>query len=310
MQALYNEHARLTDALKATVIGYQCPTCMVEITAENIDAVKADYRKRLAVLIQDGRTAKQNLADVKAEDSSTRDGFGKQKSDALVVENDKLAELNQQLQELNVSRELDREDYGEHLTALEGQIDDQEYRLTNGNWTHEQILRFTELALARKGYEAQIEALSEISTDDGYTALIAETEGKVVSMKRLINEAIIYMAKRVELMLDGLKMNNTEIVLTEIVKSTGELKDCFRFSYDGRDYRMLSLSEKVRAGLEVATMLQRLAGRNYPIFVDNGESICTFGNVNITSQVILSRVVAKQPLKVEYRSREQAKMAA
>ncbi len=222
----------------------------------------------------------------------------------------RLAELNQQLQELNVSRELDREDYGEHLTALEGQIDDQEYRLTNGNWTHEQILRFTELALARKGYEAQIEALSEISTDDGYTALIAETEGKVVSMKRLINEAIIYMAKRVELMLDGLKMNNTEIVLTEIVKSTGELKDCFRFSYDGRDYRMLSLSEKVRAGLEVATMLQRLAGRNYPIFVDNGESICTFGNVNITSQVILSRVVAKQPLKVEYRSREQAKMAA
>ena len=104
-------------------------------------------------------------------------------------------------------------------------------------------------------------------------------------------------------MLDGLKMSNTEIVLTEIIKTTGEVKDCFRFSYEGRDYRCLSLSEKVRAGLDVCTLVQRLTGRNYPIFVDNGESICTFGNVTLTGQVIVARVVNGQSLQVSHKSR-------
>jgi hypothetical protein len=118
------------------------------------------------------------------------------------------------------------------------------------------------------------------------------------------------MTKRIELMLDGLKMNKTEIVLTEIVKTTGEIKDCFRFSYDGRDYRCLSLSEKVRAGLEIAVLIQKLSGREYPIFIDNGESICSFGNVDLTGQIIITRVVKGQDMQVTYKNRESLKMAA
>lgn len=128
-------------------------------------------------------------------------------------------------------------------------------------------------------------------------------------LKRLINEAIQYMAKRIELMLDGLKMSSTEIVLTEIIKTTGEIKDCFRFSYEGRDYKCLSLSEKVRAGLDVAVLIQKLSGRNYPIFVDNGESICTFGKVKPEGQVIIARVVNNQALQVTYKNRELRKVA-
>ena len=100
-------------------------------------------------------------------------------------------------------------------------------------------------------------------------------------------------------------MTNTEIVLTEIVKTTGEVKDCFRFSYEGRDYKCLSLSEKVRAGLDVAVLIQKLAGRNYPVFVDNGESICTFGKVRPEGQIIIARVVNNQSLQVTYKNREQ-----
>ena len=113
------------------------------------------------------------------------------------------------------------------------------------------------------------------------------------------------MAKRIELMLDGLKMTNTEIVLTEIVKTTGEVKDCFRFSYEGRDYKCLSLSEKVRTGLDVAVLIQKLSGRDYPIFIDNGESICTFGKVRPEGQIIIARVVNNQALQVTYKNREQ-----
>ena len=183
------------------------------------------------------------------------------------------------------------------------QIKEQQNYIANGNWSQEQTLRFAELEEKKKLCEAQIETLNNVQDYD-YTTLIVETEEKITQLKQLINEAIQYMAKRVELMLNGLKMSHTEIVLTEVIKTTGEIKDCFRFSYDGRDYKCLSLSEKVRAGLDVSMLLQRLSGRNYPIFVDNGESICSFGKVQPSGQVMISKVVNHQDLQVTYQSQK------
>ena len=98
-------------------------------------------------------------------------------------------------------------------------------------------------------------------------------------------------------------------VLTELVKTTGEIKDCFRFSYEGKDYKCLSLAERVRAGLDVSVLIRKLSGRNYPIFVDNSESICTFGKVQISGQVILARVANGQELQVTYRNHRQMEAA-
>lgn len=210
---------------------------------------------------------------------------------------------------MNVARELEKEDYGARLSELESRISVQEERTANGNWSQEQALQYAELSERKKECEIQIDALNH-TEDYNYAALIEDTEAQITQMKRLISETIQYMAKRIELMLDGLKMSSTEIVLTDIVKSTGEIKDCFRFSYAGRDYKCLSLSEKVRAGLDVATLIQHLSGRNYPVFVDNGESICTFGKVQIPGQIIFARVVNNQALQVIPRNRERIKTAA
>ena len=309
LKALYAEHSRLKTAIGKAVVGYKCPVCAAVVTKENIDSVREGLQQRLSAVGDDGNTAKGKLVDIKAKDNAARDAFEKQKAEALEQGNSKLAELNQQLQEMNIARELDKEDYGERLSELELQIGEQEKRVTNGNWSQEQALRYAELLEKKKGCEAQIEALSSVEDYD-YTDLIAGTEEEILQVKRLINEATLYMAKRIELMLNGLEMSNTEIVLTELIKTTGELKDCFRFSYDGRDYKYLSLSEKVRAGLDVATLIQRLSGRNYPIFIDNGESICTFGKVQLSGQVIIARVANGQALKVTYRNRERLQMAA
>jgi hypothetical protein len=309
LKALYDEHARLKVVLADTVVGYTCPTCASVITDENIDAVKSDLQCRLMMLINDGKTSKVELDNLVAIDNAAKYKFDGQKAQILTCEQNKLDELNQQIQEINIARELDSEDYGIQLAMIESQIEEQKYQLANGNLTEEQILNLSELKETKKGYEAKIEALNEIKEYD-YTPQITETETKISELKCLINEAIQYMTKRIELMLDGLKMNKTEIVLTEIVKTTGEIKDCFRFSYDGRDYRCLSLSEKVRAGLEIAVLIQKLSGREYPIFIDNGESICSFGNVDLTGQIILSRVVKGQELQVTFKNRESLQMAA
>lgn len=308
LKTLYSEHAKMSKALENAVVGYTCPTCATVITEKNIGAVRKDIQQRLTALVDEGKSAKANLANIITRDNEMRESFGKQKSEAIDQENNKLIELNQRLQEINVALEIDKENFGEQLSAIEDQIKEQENRIAYGNWTEEQAAHFKELEENKKSLEAQIKTLNNIKEQD-YTALISEIEDEAARLKRLINEAIQYMAKRIELMLDGLKMSSTEIVLTEIIKTTGEIKDCFRFSYEGRDYKCLSLSEKVRAGLDVAVLIQKLSGRNYPVFVDNGESICTFGKVKPEGQVIIARVVNNQALQVTYKNRELRKAA-
>ncbi len=266
-------------------------------------------QKKLSAVVDEGNPIKSALIAARADENVAREAFDRQKAETLEKENHKLSELNQRLQEMNVARELDRENYSERLSELENRISEQENSIRNGGWSEEQSGRFSELCGKKKEIEAQIKALESTEEYD-YAGLIAETETEIAQTKRLINEAILYMAKCVELMLDGLKMGSTEIVLTELVKSTGEIRDCFRFSYEGREYKCLSLSEQVRVGLDAAMLIQRLSGRNYPVFVDNGESICSFGRSQPSSQVIVARVANGQELQVTYRNRMGQKKAA
>lgn len=303
LNALRAEFNRQKSALVNIVAGYKCPVCATVVTEENASVIREEMQKKLSAIVDEGNPIKSTLIAARADENAAREAFDKQKAETLEMENKKLSELNERLQEMNVARELDREDYSERLSQLESKISAQENNIKNGRWSEEQSGRFNELCGKKKEIEAQMKALDSIEEYD-YAGLIAETETEIARKKRLINEAILYMAKRVELMLDGLNMGSTEIVLTELVKSTGEIKDCFRFSYEGREYKCLSLSEQVRAGLDAAMLIQRLSGRNYPIFVDNGESICTFGKAKPSSQVMIARVSNGQALQVTYRDRD------
>lgn len=303
LNALRAEFNRQKNAFVDIAVGHQCPVCGMVVTEENAAAVREEMQKKLSAIVDEGNPIKSALIAARAGENDARAAFEKQKAETLEKENHKLSELNQRLQEMNVARELDREDYAERLSELENRINEQESSIKNGGWSEEQSRRFEELYGKKKEAEAEMKTLSSTEEYD-YAGLITETEAEIAQTKRLVNEAILYMAKRVELMLDGLKMGSTEIVLTELVKSTGEIKDCFRFSYEGREYKCLSLSEQVRAGLDAAMLIQRLSGRNYPIFVDNGESICTFGKAKPSSQVMVARVANGQTLQVTYRNRD------
>lgn len=222
LKALYDEHAKLSKSLENTVVGYTCPVCATVITERNISTVRRDIQQRLNALVDEGKTAKSNLAYIITCDNEAKEAFDKQKAATIEQENNKLFELNQQLQEINVALEIDKEDFSERLSTIESQIENQERHIAVGNWFDEEAKRFKDLEADKKSYEAQIRALSDIEDYD-YTTLISETEEEAARLKRLINEAVQYMTKRIELMLNGLKMSSTEIVLTEIIKSTGEV---------------------------------------------------------------------------------------
>ena len=141
------------------------------------------------------------------------------------------------------------------------------------------------------------QAVADQKPDD-FEQKIKSAQEKITALKKLISNVVIYVSKRAELTFSALKMNKVEISLYDIVKTTGERKDVFKFTYGGRRYDRLSLSEKIRAGMEVSELMKRLTGRNYPVFVDNMESVDDLANVRPTGQVIMAKCVSGTPLAV------------
>ena len=51
--------------------------------------------------------------------------------------------------------------------------------------------------------------------------------------------------------------------------------------------------------MEVSELIKRLTGRNYPVFVDNMESVDDLANVNPSGQVFIARCVRGAELAVK-----------
>lgn len=165
------------------------------------------------------------------------------------------------------------------------------------------ILRYDRLRECReqcRELESKLSALNEMASAQtpDFDCEIREAQEAIGKIKRTMTNVISYVSKRAELTFSQLKMNRVEISLYDVVKSTGEVKDTFKFTYSGRRYDRLSLSEKIRAGMEVSELIKRLTGRNYPVFVDNMESVDDLANVRPTGQIIMAKCVSNAPLQV------------
>jgi hypothetical protein len=153
--------------------------------------------------------------------------------------------------------------------------------------------------------ESIIEAIEAYQRRDGLANQIdaakADEEAKLASRNEsiFILDAIkAFRAKEAELMAAKVKgmFEKLSIRLFEEQKN-GELKNTFEIELDGKPYRKLSLSEGIRAGLEVRDVLSQQSEIIMPCFVDNSESITRFKQPN--GQLIISRVVSGQELKIE-----------
>ena len=145
--------------------------------------------------------------------------------------------------------------------------------------------------------------------DSGYATVLGTYLLDLARKDPVMKDVILYMSKRAELTFSKLALNRVKISLYDVVKTTGELKDVFRFTYNGRRYDRLSLSEKIRAGAEVSELVKRLTGRNYPVFFDNMESVDDLSNVRPTGQLILAKCVRNAELSVRVGSQTMPKAA-
>ena len=152
------------------------------------------------------------------------------------------------------------------------------------------------LALIEKELAAQNGL--ELPSRDKFEGQISELEKKIAAHRECIKHLTCFVGKRAELTFSQLHINRVAISLYDVIKSTGEVKDVFRFTYGGRLYDRLSLSEKIRAGMEVSELFKRLTDRRYPTFADNMESVDDLNNIRPTGQLIMAKCVAGAELSV------------
>lgn len=289
---LGTRYRREMSAYKAFHAGMDCPTCHRRVTEETLPEVQTALKEAISQLWAAGTELKGQLTELQEMDKKAKETFETFQADDLRKWEAEAAELEQRCKEQTGGTQ-DGEQMRSEIQSLTADL---EY----GNLTQAEYDRLGECREQCREVEAKISALNAMAAEEmpDFDREIREAQETIGGIKRTMTNVIAYISKRAELTFSQLKMNRVEISLYDVVKSTGEAKDTFKFTYSGRRYDRLSLSEKVRAGMEVSELVKRLTGRNYPVFVDNMESVDDLANVRPTGQVIMAKCVSNAPLQV------------
>lgn len=287
-------YQRENAAYKAFHAGMECPACHRSVTEQSLSEVQAALKKVLSELYAAGSEQRAQLIELQEMDKKAADTFARFKEDDLGKWAAEAAEMEQRCAALAEQASAETE-------CLRAEIQTLTADLEYGNLSQAEYDRLGTCREELRQSEAKIAALQDMTAAQlpDFDREIAQANANIAEIKRKMADVIAYISKRAELTFSQLKMNRVEISLYDVVKSTGEVKDTFKFQYGGRRYDRLSLSEKIRAGMEVSELMKRLTGRNYPVFVDNMESVDDLANVRPTGQIIMAKCVSGAALQVK-----------
>ena len=287
-------YQRENAAYKAFHAGMECPACHRSVTEQSLPEVQAALKKVLSELYAAGSEQRAQLIELQEMDKKAADTFAQFKEDDLGKWAAEAAEMEQRCASLAEQASAETERLRAEIQTLTADL---EY----GNLSQSEYDHLGTCREELRQSEAKIAALQDMTAAQlpDFDREIAQANANIAEIKRKMADVIAYISKRAELTFSQLKMNRVEISLYDVVKSTGEVKDTFKFQYGGRRYDRLSLSEKIRAGMEVSELMKRLTGRNYPVFVDNMESVDDLANVRPTGQIIMAKCVSGAALQVK-----------
>ena len=264
-------------------VGKTCPTCHTPITESNFSGIAAAFKKDVDAVMAAGHNAREAVQKLLELDNKSREVFEKYKADDI-------KKLQAEIDSINAREKAE----------------------DRGSLSEEEYAELSELKKQVEIYSAKVEAMcsteKEVQKIDGLEKQRDEIAEKIQTLEKVVAALGEFAAKRAEIALSKLKMKHAAIRLFDVVKSTGEIKDTFRFTYDGKDYRWISNSEKVRAGLEVSRLLQSLTGLCYPTYIDNAESIT--GSIDAMPNQVMLAFAKRTQLTVQSRTGQEMKEAA
>lgn len=127
---------------------------------------------------------------------------------------------------------------------------------------------------------------------------IKNSKNKIAQLKLAIDAGKQYNSIKLKKQSEQINpyLDKVEIKFEKLTKD-GELKDDFKINYNGKKFGIISASERIKAGLEIANLLINVQNLHLPIFVDDAESINVIPEID--TQIIQARVTTDKDIKVE-----------
>lgn len=279
-------------------VGDTCPTCTQAIEEEafsrfthEVDNQKVTFSAKLEAIKEEGIGLKAQLELIQSSNLLAQEEAERKVTNARAkIE----AELNELLRKLEITRTQNRNNESLWLDNLNKKSKDlrdrQELLLS--------LIREAELSNAdRETVLARIEqAKIEIKK---LKESLPKSVNTIKDAKQKIEVINLFIAKHAELLAEQIEQyfDRASLQLFEVVKSTGEIKPVFKLLYDNKPIGILSMSERIRLGLEVSEVVKKLSGVQYPTFVDNAESITHFNTPS--GQLFTATVVQGEKIKLE-----------
>ena len=298
------ELARHRHILAGLQPGIRCPMCYQTVTQETLPALKDEFEATIRRICAQGKELSGQLDELHGLDEKAREVFEAFRAQDIAMCNLELADIELRRQQAVDAVRVENEHRQQKISEIREEIQNIELDLETGRLSPEEMVELECFKERAKALEAEIEVLTEqqgssMGADVAPGISAEEINAEIVKKNELLTALSSYIAERVRQRFDHLDLNRVSISLYEVSKTTGEVRDVFKFNYEDRPYVILSLSEKIKAGLEVSELLKKIAGINYPVFIDNGESVPVIDNVRPSGQTFISQVVKNEQLRVE-----------
>ena len=311
VQALGKRYQQNVALLKRFQPGTSCPVCRRVLSQQEYPAFRQALQAETERIAADGTQLKSQIAELQEMEQKSQSTFEQFKAEDLVRYQSEIDALNQKREQLQAAAAQQNTRRQQALEQLRTRIQNLTTSMECGTLSPADSERLAECKASLEDCRVQLAAAQQVlsAAPEDFDERIHKIEQEITEKRIVMKDVILYMSKRAELTFSKLALNRVKISLYDVVKTTGELKDVFRFTYNGRRYDRLSLSEKIRAGAEVSELVKRLTGRNYPVFFDNMESVDDLSNIRPTSQMILAKCVRNAELSVRAGSQTMPKAA-
>ena len=286
LHALYGRYTDEAGRLQYLQTQGICPTCLRRIDSVSFPEIQTAFANRLQKIRTDGVALRQQSQALAMQETQARQEF-----DVL-----KAGEITRLEQEL-ASAQADNA--AQQRELIKAKIKELSAFRALGGLTADEAQQYQTLFHEQGKLESGISQIEKLldSLPRGQQEGLDKLDTEIRTLQDTAAKA--YQSERAALLFAPVHMHKAGLKLYEAMKESGELRDVFKLTWDGRDYVRLSLSERMRCGLEVVELLSRLSGKRYPLFVDNTESFCDLGAAQHDGQMILARVVARQTLQVK-----------
>ncbi|MFQ7856334.1 MAG: hypothetical protein ACLRIS_15565 [Flavonifractor plautii] len=295
------ELARHRHILAGLQPGIRCPMCYQTVTQETLPALKDEFEATIRRICAQGKELSGQLDELHGLDEKAREVFEAFRAQDIAMCNLELADIELRRQQAVDAVRAENERRQQKISEIREEIQNIELDLETGASPRKKWWNWSASSAQRRWKRDEVLTEQQgVPWGPMWPRVSARRKSTLrLSRKMSCLPLSSYIAERVRQRFDHLDLNRVSISLYEVSKTTGEVRDVFKFNYEDRPYVILSLSEKIKAGLEVSELLKKIAGINYPVFIDNGESVPVIDNVRPSGQTFISQVVKNEQLRVE-----------